>query len=303
MRSEPLAALAQQFNIPQTYTDYHDMLQKADVDCVTIATPHNLHPRMVKDALLAGKHVLCEKPLAIHSADAYEVAALARAQKLKLACHYVFRLTPQIKALKQAYDDGLLGEVYQVSIRWLARYTDFWFSKDTGWRVNKEQAGGGIMIGRGSHLIDAIWYVLGKPAVASVSATCSNRLVGQPVEDYASAVIRLANGCRINLECSYVLHVPDNADRHEYEVYGTKGGTIARLSGANPGLSIGRCELPANTWTDLTPAAATGKRRGSRPVVSDRGFCPVGHRGSHAAGIGRRCGGGHAYRRGSLPIG
>lgn len=253
IREEALAGFARQYGIPQTFTDYRNMLAQADVDCVTIATPHHLHPRMVTDALLAGKHVLCEKPLAIRAADADIMVALAKQKRLKLACHYIFRLAPQIIGLKKAYDAGLLGEVYYVSMRWLARHTDFWFREDTGWRVVKAQAGGGILMGRGSHLIDAIWYVLGKPPVTSVYATCSNRLVGQEVEDFAAASIRFANGCQVNLECSYVLHLPEHEQRHEYEVYGTKGGAIARLLGARPGLFVGRCELPGNEWTDLLP--------------------------------------------------
>jgi predicted dehydrogenase len=255
VQSEPLAAFARQYGIPQTYTDYRDMLSSADIDCVTIATPHHLHRQMVMDALHAGKHVLCEKPLAIRAADADDMAAMARQKNLKLACHYIFRLSPPIAGLQQAITQGLLGDVYYVSMRWLARHTGFWFSANTGWRVSKEQAGGGILMGRGSHLIDAMWWALGKPRVASVSAMCSSQLLGQPVEDFAAATITLADGCRMHLECSYGLHLPEMDSRHEYEVYGTKAGAVARLSGASPGLYMGKTGFPAATWTDLPPTA------------------------------------------------
>ena len=269
IRSQPLQEFAKQFNIPHTFSDYREMLERPDIDCVTIATPHNLHPRMVTDALMAGKHVLCEKPLAIRAADADAMVTLANEKGLTLGCHYIFRLSPQIKQLKQAVDAGMLGDIYYVNMRWLARHTGFWFSKDTGWRVSKEQAGGGILMGRGSHLIDAIWYVLGKPAVRSVYATCSNQLVGQEVEDFAAASIRLANGCLINLDCSYVMHLPDDAQIQEYEVFGTKAGAIARVIGAAPGFSLGRCELPSSEWTDLAPLAGPAPASGPTSVLDD----------------------------------
>jgi len=247
------AALAAEHRVPHWFTDYGELLATPDLDAVFIATPHHLHHPMVMAALAAGKHVLCEKPLAIRAEHATAMAAAARAAGLTLTCHYNQRQTVYIKALKHLVDHGLLGDVYHVNARWMARWTRFMFDARTSWRLAMEQAGGGILIGRGSHLIDAIWWALGRPEVESIRADLHHHLTGAEVEDFAAATLRLAGGAVLQVQCSYVAHAAACGECLEYEAYGSAAGAwYRRADGGEPALRYGHCRLDDGGWEDHT---------------------------------------------------
>ena len=250
INTETTAELAAEYNVPHVYSDYRECLGLKELDAVVVATPHHLHCQMVVDALNAGKHVLCEKPLAISSMEAEQMIAAARQNDKKLACNFNQRCHSSVRALRVAVERGLLGDVYYAVGRWMSRYTGFMFNPQTAWRRSKQKGGGGILIGRGSHLIDALWYMLGKPRVLSVSGWCSNRLTNFEVDDMAAAWFKLDGGAMISLECSYVSNMAGFKRKVDYELYGTRGGGAYRVPG-DPPLSIGRCELPGGEWTDL----------------------------------------------------
>ena len=247
------------------FTDYRELLKHPDIAAVFIATPHFLHYPMVMDALRAGKHVFCEKPLALRGDQADEMARTARQRGLVLTCHYNQRQTDYVKALRQLVQRGLLGDIYEANVRWMARWTSFMFDSRTSWRLQKDKAGGGILIGRGSHLIDAIWYILGKRPIRSISASLHNHLTGTQVEDFASAILRFDGDLTVRLQCSYVAHSAPFRERMEYELYGTLGGaSYARGDGVESALRVGRCHLADGRWEDLAghldlPALACAK--------------------------------------------
>lgn len=236
--------------VPHWFADFNDLLALPQVDAVFVATPHFLHHPMVMAALQAGKHVLCEKPLAIAPEHADEMARTARERGLTLTCHYNQRQTPYMKALRHLVQSGALGDVYQVNARWMARWTGFMFDARTSWRLNMDKSGGGILIGRGSHLIDAIWSALGRPVVEAISADLHFRLAGTQVDDFATATLRLAGGGRVCLQCSYVAHAAAFGDCLEYEAYGTEGGASFRKVDGEEAFAFGRTRMSDGAWED-----------------------------------------------------
>ena len=242
---------AKEFGIDRVYSDFNELLANGDVDAVFIATPHYLHHNMTMAALEAGKHVLCEKPLAITAKDAYEMADTAKKKGLLLGCHYNRRQSAHVKLLKVLLEKGVLGDVYAMNLKWMARYTGFMFSPESGWRVKKDKAGGGIMIGRGSHMLDAALYLLNYPEIAAVNANVNSKLSGFEVDDYAFVTVRLNNGALITVECSYVANIPHYSEKIEYEVFGTKAGAYCLQQDKDFKFYLGHGEAPNDGWVDL----------------------------------------------------
>ena len=250
--TEVLQRVADAQGVEKRYAHYRDMLTDEDINAVFIATPHFLHYRMTLDALHAGKHVFCEKPLAMNAAEADEMAALAREKGLKLTCHYNRRQSTAVKALLDANRRGLFGDVYAMNVKWMARYTAFMFAENSTWRIQKEKAGGGILIGRGSHMIDAALYILGRPKIETVNAVVSSRLTGFEVDDYAMVMLKLQNGSVLHVECSYENNIPQYGEKIEYQIFGTKAGAYALQQDGKASLQTGYCAFPQNSWIDLS---------------------------------------------------
>ncbi len=262
------ARVAEAHGVARSFTDYRELLKLPELDAVFIATPHFLHYPMVMDALRAGKHVFCEKPLAIRSDHADEMARTARERRLVLTCHYNQRQTDYVQALRQVVQSGLIGDLYEANVRWMARWTSFMFDARTSWRLQKDKAGGGILIGRGSHLIDAVWYILDRRPIRAIRSTSHNYLTGTEVEDFATATLIFDGNLTVNLQCSYVAHIPHFGDRMEYEFYGTRGGaSFCRTDGVAAPLRVGRCRLADGQWEDLSGQLVPATGAGAKPLT------------------------------------
>jgi len=263
--------LAAEFEVPSVFQDYAELLRCHSLDAVLIATPHFLHYPMTMDALRAGKHVFCEKPLALRASEAREMVTEAKRRGLVLSCHYNQRQATGVKALKHIVETGMIGRAYHVDARWMARWTRFMFDAEKTWRVRGDKAGGGILIGRGSHLIDAVLYLLGKPRVTAVHASIHNRLARLDVEDFAAVTLKLEDGCIVHIECSYVLHEPQFKESIEYHIYGDQGGAVYSNIDFNTQLKVGTCDLTNGNWSDLTPQLdmAGIEREGPTSILAD----------------------------------
>lgn len=195
------------------------------------------------------------------------MARTSREQGLILTCHYNRRQSLPVKLLRDAIHKGILGEVYAMNVRWMARWTGFLFQSSTSWRVSKEKAGGGILIGRGSHMLDAALYILGHPKINSINAHTASRLTGFEVDDYAYVSLRLANGGLINVECSYENNIPNYQEKIEYEVFGTKAGAYCAATDGKETIQIGYCSFPENQWVDLTGQVNPASYLTAEPVT------------------------------------
>ncbi len=244
--------IAEKYHIPYIYVDYKEMLKNQEIDAVFIATPHFLHYDMTMDALRAGKHVLCEKPLAITSKDAYEMAAFAKEKGLLLSCDYNRRETCHVKMIHDLIQKDALGEIYSIKLKWMSRHTNFMFDPNSGWRISKAKAGGGILIGRGSHMLDAGLFLMGNPKVKSVRANVNSKLSGFEVDDYAFLAATLENGALLTVECSYLANLPAYANHLEYEILGTKASICCAETDGKATCRMGYCKYPTTEWVDLS---------------------------------------------------
>lgn len=150
---------AEQLGIPKYFGSFSELL-KEDIDCVHICTPNFLHFEMAKAALLAGKHVVCEKPLATTVAEGEELLKLAQENGLVHAVHFNIRYYPLVRQMKVIREKGELGEVYSV----IGSYLQDWlfYSTDYNWRLEPELSGKSKAVADiGSHLMDLLEYISG----------------------------------------------------------------------------------------------------------------------------------------------
>ena len=225
---------AQQFNIADAYEDFREMLKRDDIHAVSVTTPNFLHAEATIAALEAGKHVLCEKPLAMNAQEGDAMVEASKRTGRKLMCGFHYRFTPEVQALKRFAEAGEFGEMYY------ARTTAMRRRGIPGWGlfISKEKNGGGPLIDIGVHMLDATMHVLGFPKPVSVSGKTWQMfgkrpdvlgLMGQwdyqnfTVEDFASAQIRFDNGAMLTLESSFVAN-QEEADKMSFQVFGSQGG-------------------------------------------------------------------------------
>jgi len=177
----------------EKYTSDFDKLISEDIDSVHICTPNNLHFEMAKKALHAGKHVICEKPLATTISEAEELVLLAEKNKLVNAVHFNIRYYPLIRQMKVMREKGELGEVYSI----IGSYLQDWlfYETDYNWRLEPEQSGESRAIADiGSHLIDLLEYISGLQIVAvmadfnTIHKTRKKPL--KPIETYSGMMLK-----------------------------------------------------------------------------------------------------------------
>jgi predicted dehydrogenase len=196
--------------------DVNAMLALADLDAVIVSTPPQFHEDIVISALKAGKHVLCEKPLANTVEACRRMVAASRASGRVLATGFNHRYFPQIQYLKQAIDSGLIGELDHV--RAFAGHTGLSEFRNP-WEYDKNVIGGGALMDVGIHIIDLTRYVLGE--VEEVYGFTSNRVWNLGAsEDNGIALLRNPQGKYAVLQATWTEW---KGYRFFLEAYGTKG--------------------------------------------------------------------------------
>jgi predicted dehydrogenase len=211
---------ATKFRIPQVFTEYEAMLARAELDAVSVALPVFLHAPATIAALQAGKHVLCEKPMARTGAEAQSMVDAARASGKKLAVYWRNRFGAQAMKARQLVESGELGRVYYVrtiGLRWRGRPSfDARMTRFGKWFGSKEQAGGGPLMDIGGYALDLVMGILGFPKVRSASGVTFREIdreradrEGYDVEDLAVGLIRLENGACISIESSFAANIDE----------------------------------------------------------------------------------------------
>jgi predicted dehydrogenase len=222
-----LQVLAEKHRIKHTVTEYRELLKDPEIDAVTVGVPNYLHAPITIDALEAGKHVFCEKPISTNLAGAEEMAATAKKSGKRLTIGVVNRYADSVNQIKRIIERGELGEVYQVNIK----FKSYRSIPGLGsWFTDKSKAGGGVMIDWGVHFIDLVLYILGGPKITAVSGQGFGLLAkdlesykyltmwaGPPdysgvydVEEYASGIIR-TDGAFINFEGAWACNINEKA--------------------------------------------------------------------------------------------
>jgi predicted dehydrogenase len=177
-----VAAAADHWGWASTATDWREVIARDDVDVVDVVTPGDSHAEIAIAALDAGKHVLCEKPLAntVEQAEAMAAAAeRAHARGVRAMVGFTYRRVPAVSLLRDLVAEGRIGRVQQVR----AAYRQDWLvdaSVPLGWRLQKEHAGSGALGDIGAHIVDMTQFVTGQ-AVRSVSGVTETVVKERPV--------------------------------------------------------------------------------------------------------------------------
>jgi len=220
---------AADFGISQAFSSFEEFLAKADIQAVSIVVPNYLHKPFTLAALDAGLHVLCEKPMALDTAEALEMQAAVRATGRKFMIHFNQRFRPEHQYFRHIVETGELGQIYYASAGW--RRMRF-IPGLGGWFTQKKFSGGGPLIDLGVHMLDLTRWIIGRPHATRVSASTFGQLGAQigaaqgktfDVEDLASALIRFDNGVTLHLEVSWALNF-EHREKIYLEVSGTGGG-------------------------------------------------------------------------------
>lgn len=179
------------------FTDFKEMIQTGGFDVLHICLPHYLHPIAALEAMAAGKHVLTEKPMAIHLADAERMVAAAKENGVTLGVIFQNRFNPACVLIKETLDSGALGKIVAGLIR-VTWHRDGAYYTESGWRGNWATEGGGVIINQSIHSFDQMnWFINDEPLSVDVSAT--NRAHPMiEVEDVAEGVITYHNGATVS---------------------------------------------------------------------------------------------------------
>ncbi len=222
---------------------FEEAVNNPEIDVIDICTPNNLHYDMIEKAVKAGKHILCEKPLAINGEEAKKILSLT--ENYGKCCGMVFnnRHLPAIIRAKQIAEEGKLGRI--LSFRTVYRHssgTDP--EKAAGWKQNKDICGAGVLFDLGSHAIDLLYCVLGDDAQYKVSDVKAVTQIGfetrkgmdgkawkTNAEEAVYAVVRLENGAVGTIEASKI-NVGANDDL-SLEIFGTDGSLRFNLMDPN----------------------------------------------------------------------
>jgi predicted dehydrogenase len=157
---EKAKKFGEEMGVPHTSGDYRAILNDPEIDAVHICTPNSLHFPMAKAALEAGKHVLCEKPLAVSVEEGRKLVDLAKEKKLANCTFHNLRFYPLVQQIRRMRETGELGEIYAVQ----GTYSQDWLYYDTdwNWRIDQEANGKSrAMADIGSHWCDMIEHVTG----------------------------------------------------------------------------------------------------------------------------------------------
>ena len=166
---EKAQALAAEFGAQKTDADYRRILEDPAVEAVHVCTPNAMHFPIAKDALLAGKHVICEKPLATSVAEARELIALAATHKRRNCTFHNLRFYPMVQQIRRMRESGEMGEIYAVQ----GTYSQDWLYYDTDWNWRIDRAANGpsrAMADIGSHWCDMIEHTTG----LRISSVCAD---------------------------------------------------------------------------------------------------------------------------------
>jgi len=209
-------AFARQFGAGKWYADWHDMLRDSEIDAIYIATPVHLHAAQTVAAAEAGKHVLCEKPMALNVPECDEMLAASEANNVKLGIAYYRHFYPLVRRLKELLEVGEIGTPVVVQINAFE-----WFNPQPdhsrSWLIKQELAGGGPMFDFGCHRIEVLLNVFGD--IDEVKALTTNDLFDREVEDTATALFHFECGASGMLTVSHAAYEP----RDTFDVFGSRG--------------------------------------------------------------------------------
>jgi len=232
-------------------TDWRKVVAREDVDVVDISVPQYLHHEMAIAAARAGKHLFCEKPMALNTIEAEAMLREAEAAKVVHYLNHNYRRTPAVQLARQLIDDGKIGRIYH----WRGAYQQDWIVDPNfplTWQLRKETAGSGPHNDLNSHSVDLAHYLVGD--IKSVSCLTASFIKERPlpsqeataftggaagaaargavtVEDASLMMVEFANGAVGSFEATRFAQGRKN--RNMFEIYGSDGALVFNLERMN----------------------------------------------------------------------
>jgi len=230
-----LSDAKEKFGVSQTYRDYRKLLAKKDIDAVSVCLPNRLHSIVSVAAFEAGKHVLCEKPMAINAKEAQRMVDASKKANKKLQIGLTFRFQNRSRVIKEHIEAGELGEVYYAKCGCLRRSG---IPGMGSWFTTKSEGGAGPLYDIGVHALDLTMWLMNNFRAKTVLASTYAKFGpygrgkgdwGKPVpggpfnvEDLAAVLIKMRNKATIFLEVSWASHIGE--DKFYSHLLGDKGG-------------------------------------------------------------------------------
>ena len=230
-----LKKLGQKQGVELLYKDPSDLIANPDIDIVDVCTPNAYHAPLSIAAMQAGKHVICEKPLAPTPQEILKmIAARKKSRKLLMTAQH-FRFASEAQTLKKVLDGGVLGNVYHAR-SWMLRRSG---APTRPGFIQRKHSGGGPCIDIGVHILDLTLWMMGNPKPISVTGVTQDKLAKLPgafsnwggpipksfdVEEMAAAMVRFKNGATLILEVSWLLNHKTTGEDMQMWLYGDKGG-------------------------------------------------------------------------------
>lgn len=211
-------AAAEEMGITKYYTDYHAILNDPEVDAVVVVAPTDLHKQIVVDCAAAGKHIFCEKPMAMTVEECDEMIAACQKHNVKLQIGFMRRFDASFREAKRLVDSGAIGEVVQIHSNTRGP------SKPRPWMYDIKMSNG-ILAEVNSHDIDAVRWMAGSDieSVYAVAGNFRNPEAAEQYPDYYDSVLMngtLKNGVHFCIDgAAYVQYGYDS----KMEIIGTKG--------------------------------------------------------------------------------
>ena len=248
---EALRTFAERWGWQETATDWRAVVQRDDIDVVDVSVPTDLHAEIAIAAAEAGKHVFCEKPIALSSDEARRMLDAAERAGIVHYLNHNYRRTPAVMLAKQLIDEGFVGRIFH----WRGAYLQDWIVDPAfplTWHLQAEHAGAGPHFDLGSHNVDLARFLVGE--IRSVNAMTARFVEERPlpgagaatfsagaggtgdtgpvtVEDAAFVVAEFANGALGTIETSRFALGRKN--QHTFEIYGSDGSIVFDLERMN----------------------------------------------------------------------
>ena len=213
-----VCTVAQRYGVERVYTSAEELIRDPDIKAVYIATPAYLHSRQVIVAARAGKHILCEKPMALTVKDCEKMIEVCRQNKVNLMIGNMMRFHPIHQKAKQLIQGGELGKIILAR----AQMSFYYPPEPDAWRQYLSSGGGGSLMDAGIHAIDILRYILGEE-VTAVSAFVDNLAFDYEVEDTAVALLKFTSDAQGIVDACFSIRYTKNV----LEVYGTQGTILA----------------------------------------------------------------------------
>ena len=218
-RADRAAAYARENGIPAAFSSL-DAILAADIDAVYISTTNELHLEQALAAARAGKHVLCEKPLALNSADARKIVAACKTAGVVMGTNHHLRNAGSHRAMREAIQAGRIGKPIAARV-----FHSVYLPENLqGWRIAKPEAGGGVVLDITVHDADTLRFVLADDPVEVAAFTQSVGMASGGLEDGAMSIWRFRSGVIAQSHEGFTTRFAGTG----FEVHGSEGSLVAR---------------------------------------------------------------------------